>query len=260
MMFTIGCDPEVFFTKGSKLISSIDRIGGSKEAPIEFYPGFGILEDNVAAEFNVPPAKSFSDFNSNIDIALMYLHKVAENNGLSLSNAASGCFDMDQLDHPMAFVFGCEPDFNAWSGKKNPKPLSNDPTLRSCGGHVHIGFPYTTKEDQRNIIKAADLFLGVPSINMDKDTKRRELYGKAGAFRYKEYGAEYRTLSNFWIWKEETRAWVYNQVEKALKFIDTNGTKGLDADQAAIQACINDADRGAYNYLVAKYKEVQCLS
>jgi hypothetical protein len=37
----------------------------------------------------------------------------------------------------------------------------------------------------------------------DKDTERRKLYGKPGAFRPKPYGCEYRVLSNAWVDKPE---------------------------------------------------------
>ncbi len=37
----------------------------------------------------------------------------------------------------------------------------------------------------------------------DKDTERRGMYGKAGAFRPKPYGVEYRTLSNAWLSNDE---------------------------------------------------------
>jgi hypothetical protein len=40
---------------------------------------------------------------------------------------------------------------------------------------------------------------------------RRELYGKAGAFRPKPYGVEYRVLSNRWLNSEALIRWVYNQ-------------------------------------------------
>jgi hypothetical protein len=43
------------------------------------------------------------------------------------------------------------------------------------------------------------MFLGLWSVINDPDTRRRQLYGKAGAIRFKPYGIEYRTLSNFWL-------------------------------------------------------------
>ena len=44
-----------------------------------------------------------------------------------------------------------------------------------------------------------DYTLGLDSLLLDSDTRRRSMYGRAGSFRFKEYGIEYRTLSNFWI-------------------------------------------------------------
>jgi hypothetical protein len=51
-------------------------------------------------------------------------------------------------------------------------------------------------------IKFIDLFTAIPSVLLDPGESgkaRRELYGKAGAFRYTPYGLEYRTLSNYWM-------------------------------------------------------------
>ena len=55
-------------------------------------------------------------------------------------------------------------------------------------GHIHIGYDNSTKETNFAIIKALDLFLGVPSLEIDLDERRRGLYGKAGCFRHKKYG------------------------------------------------------------------------
>lgn len=254
MKFTIGCDPEVFFRNGNELVSVIGMLGGTKDSPFEFKEGFGLLEDNVAAEFNTPPANSADGFSNSIEVAMEYLSKLATDKGYSLSAAASGCFSMAQLSHPLAHVFGCEPDYNAWTGRKNPRPFADDPTLRSCGGHVHIGTDeFSTFEEKRAVIKACDLFLGVPSIRMDTDNMRRNLYGKAGAMRFKPYGVEYRTLSNFWIFNEDHRRWVYNQVSKSLSFLKDHGIKSLDEEEGAINSCINESNEDAFNYLSSKY-------
>ena len=47
-----------------------------------------------------------------------------------------------------------------------------------------------------------------------KDTQRRELYGKAGEVRFKEYGVEYRTLSNFWTFNSDNIKFVWDQCQK----------------------------------------------
>jgi hypothetical protein len=46
------------------------------------------------------------------------------------------------------------------------------------------------------------------------------LYGKAGAYREKSYGVEYRTLSNFWVFDERLSDWVWKNTERAVKAVD----------------------------------------
>jgi hypothetical protein len=89
-----------------------------------------------------------------------------------------------------------------------------------------------------------DLFVGCPMIEFDKDTGRRELYGKAGAFRKKSYGVEYRTASNAWIESEDRIRWAWAQTEKAVKFVEDGNTLTED-DGKLIQKCINESNPGA---------------
>lgn len=52
------------------------------------------------------------------------------------------------------------------------------------------------------IIPLLDLFVGIPSVLVDRDPNasiRRKVYGRAGEYRLPKYGIEYRTLSNFWM-------------------------------------------------------------
>lgn len=91
-----------------------------------------------------------------------------------------------------------------------------------------------------------DLHLGVPSLVLDKDTERRKLYGKAGAFRPKPYGVEYRTLSNFWIWSEENIKWAWDQTNKAIQFVQDKH-KIPPSIQKDIQLAINDNNTKSKN-------------
>ncbi len=111
-----------------------------------------------------------------------------------------------------AHVFGCEPDYNAWTLSTNPSPSPPHPFMRSAGGHVHV----ETKEHPAEVVKAMDLALAVPSVLMDKGEERKQMYGKVGAHRPKPYGVEYRVLSNFWIFDKKLVQWVWDSTAWAL--------------------------------------------
>lgn len=252
--FTIGADPELFFRgKSGNLVSVIGKLGGSKDAPLPISEdGHAILEDNVAAEFNIPPSDNAEDFVRHLCFTLDHLKQRASELGLEFAeNVASASFPESELATPAAFVFGCEPDFNAWTEKINPKPRASDPNLRSCGGHIHIG----TDLDPIQVVRACDLFISVPALFIDKDARRRELYGKAGAFRFKEYGVEYRTPSNFWIWDESLMKWVYSQVGKALDFV-AQGNQIPEEHGEWIQQAINCGDTDAAKRLATAYPSI----
>jgi hypothetical protein len=83
---------------------------------------------------------------------------------------------------------------------------------------------------------------------MDYDKQRRLLYGKAGAFRFKTYpngdfGAEYRTLSNFWIADLELVKFIYAQMDKAITFINEHPNV-LNINTQLGQDIINCIDNG----------------
>jgi hypothetical protein len=111
----------------------------------------------------------------------------------------------------LAVELGCDPDFNAWDhGAANEPPDMFQP-LRTAGGHLHIGWNVDEREHQIKamaLVKQLDCFLGLWSLRLDTNgALRRSLYGKAGAFRLKPYGVEYRVLSNFWMFHQPlTRA------------------------------------------------------
>ena len=254
MKFTIGADPELFLKNDAgRFISAVGLIGGDKWNPKPISPqGHAILEDNVAVEFNIPPSEDASTFVSHLNFVLQHLEGQAKKLNLHLVlDKASMIFDDEQLNSPGAQTFGCEPDWNAWTGKVNKKPYANNPNLRSCGGHVHVG----THLEPFPVIQAMDLFLGIPSLHLDKDTQRRELYGKAGACRVKPYGAEYRTLSNFWLQSDDLKEWVYKQTQKAIDFV-AEGRSFSARHGLAIRRAINMADMETVSFIERQYKEI----
>ena len=246
----IGADPEIFLQDAAAggLVASIGLIGGSKEhpRPLPIGDGYAVQEDNVALEYNIPPAASAAQLVDHINKAMAHLSQEVGAMGLKFSYESAAFFPADQLIHPNALEFGCDPDYNAWTGEMNPRPSAADKTLRSCGGHVHVG---RKVKDVLKSVKLCDLFLGVPSTVLDKGQLRKQLYGKKGAFRPKPYGFEYRVLSNYWVFRDNLIQLVYNNTRLALdsEHID------VDEEEQAIEDAINGNNLDAAKYLIAKY-------
>jgi hypothetical protein len=220
---SIGADPEMFGydTEGNP-VPCIGLVGGTKQAPKAIGSLGAVQEDNVMAEFNIPPALSAKEFDVSIDTMIRELQSIVAPYAITLKNTPYAQFKPKQLNHPQALTIGCDPDYNAWLECKNPvvdaKKLKN---IRVAAGHIHVGYP-NPNQDPYSRIKLArlmDLFLGVPSVIMDPDVVRRKFYGKAGAYRPKPYGIEYRVLSNFWITNSTYRKWVYHQAFTAASAI-----------------------------------------
>lgn len=259
-MFKLGADPEVFLKDATdSFVSAIDLIGGSKlnPRPLPIGEGFAVQEDNVAVEYNIPASESKQQFGSNINKAMSYLSDQVAMLGLKFAQESATMFPDKQLLDPRALEFGCDPDFNAWNnGKRNPRPKATDASLRTCGGHVHIGGvngnPFSTKADVIKFIKYMDLFLGVPSTIMDNGDLRKQLYGKAGAFRFKPYGCEYRSLSNFWIFDNKLTDWVWDSTAMAMDAWQNNKFD-IDSEQDLILEIINNNNKLMAERLIDKY-------
>ena len=251
----LGADPEVFLTNHNKFISSIGLFGGTKQQPrqLDGLPkGFTLQEDNVTLEFGIPPASDAHEFAKHIHTVLQA--GLAEAKGLTFSKLSCVVFPEDQMQHPAAHIFGCEPDYNAWTKTQNDPPQPNHPYLRSAGGHVHI----ESDIDFIAGVRACDLYLGVPSVLMDNSVERRQLYGKAGSFRPKPYGFEYRSLSNFWIFEDRLVEWVWHNTEKALNFAKEQSLTWCNDYGALVQDCINTNDKTMAEFLIKEFDIYVC--
>lgn len=242
---TIGHDAEVFVTKHGTIADAIGLLGGTKEAPIAVDQG-ALQEDNVLAELNIWPAKSADEFVKHTG-TVMNILKQRLPDGYDVSIQSSHHYEKSYLmaAPSQALEFGCDPDFNCWTLDENDtsSPLT---TLRTAGGHVHIGFPdFVTETDRIQTMRMCDYLLGLPSVLLDEDTERRSLYGKAGAYRPKPYGAEYRVLSNFWLKDEQLMRWVYDQAIDCYNLRRTLKDFQLALPSAELQRIINSTDREA---------------
>jgi len=242
----LGADPEVFLQDASgKPISSIGYINADKWNPYQIPDmpaGFTLQEDNVSLEYGIPPAATAQEFIDNINAVMEKSKEWLPD--LSFSKLSCIVFPEDQMKHPLAHIFGCEPDFNAWAMRPNKAPKPPHPFMRSAGGHVHV----ETTKDPIIVVRAMDLYLGVTSVLMDKGEERKSMYGSAGAHRVKPYGVEYRTLSNFWIFEDRLIEWVWNNTQRAL---DSDIDVSVYADQ--ILAAINNNDKEIAKSLVDQF-------
>lgn len=222
----IGCDPELFVSKGGIPVSAHTLIPGTKEHPHGVDNG-AIQVDGTALEFNTLPAETSEQFVFNVSSVLAQLRElVPEEYEFNITPSVEYPEEYIRTLPREAVELGCNPDYNAYSGGQNEPPNGEATTLRTASGHIHIG--WTEGEDPLHpvhmeqcclFVKQLDAVLGVLSLLVDPDTKRRELYGKAGAFRPKSYGVEYRVLSNFWIKDPAMVKWVFEATQWAFDML-----------------------------------------
>jgi hypothetical protein len=201
--FTFGSDPEFMICKDGQLFSAIGIVPGTKDKKHKS-DGNCFYYDNVLAECTVKPAKNKEEAISNIRHCLKtYAELIAP---YKLIVRASANYPKSQLKHKDAIAIGCKREYCAYGLKEIEPPEETMQTkpLRSAGGHIHIGSKFAQKSvlNTEAIIRMMDLFVGLPSVYLDNDPtskKRKELYGQAGRFRKPKHGAEYRSLSNFWL-------------------------------------------------------------
>lgn len=259
--FTLGSDAEVpLLDRDGCYRSAIGLIGGSKDNPRVTKNG-AVQEDNVLAEFNVNPAKTQEEFVTNTLLVLKDLKEIIKPLDLRVDISPTALFADDQLEHYLAKLAGCDPDYDAWELRENVAPTLESTSMRSCGGHIHIAFD-RAKDNMMarpELVRILDLVAGVPSIIMDSDVSRRQLYGKAGAHRPKLVshgdpydGVEYRTLSNFWLASEGTIAWVFRAVNRALDEYDEL-LEQANTHKDRILNAINNSDVGAAHSLTQQF-------
>jgi len=237
---TLGSDVEVQIVNAAgDFISAVGLIGGSKEEPV-WFDNFNLQEDNINVEFAINPVSTKEDWCEYLTAALSQVETTLSDIGYKVAINATAIYDDTQLATPEAKLFGCDPDFSAYTLRENIAPDPDDVGgLRSAGGHIHVGMEGVNIHE---LVKWMDVYLGLPALFMDEDNTRRQLYGQAGSHRAKPYGVEYRALSNFWIRDKELMEWAYDQTMKAIKAAQSASIEDIP-DWTRIPRSINGYDR-----------------
>ena len=238
----VGSDPEIFVKQNGQFVCAHNLIPGTKENPHKVDKG-AVQVDGFALEFNIDPAANVDEFILNHDTVMGILAQMVPNYELAPVPVADFTKEYMAAQPAEARILGCDPDFDAYTGMANIKPQADLP-MRTASGHVHIGWGKEMTDHNEQARAAAvqmDFYLGLPSLFYDNDTRRRSMYGKAGCYRLKPYGVEYRTLSNAWLLSRERMAWVFNQVQEGMKqLMDGND---LLTKYGSVADIINNSDK-----------------
>lgn len=244
----VGSDFEMFVTnEQGDFVSAIPYIEGTKSAPLPVSEnGHAIQHDGVLAEFNVPPVdlRSREEMWKNIQFVIEEGTKRLPEE-LKLKCCTNGTFQDSELDSDEAREAGCNISFCAWlQGEPAPKPDFKSTNDRCAGLHLHFSWPNCDIIEGMRLIRILDVNLGLPLLFLDDDRKRRLLYGRAGDFRYKDFGKvggiEYRVLSNIVIKDKGIFDFVWDGINTAFKQFN----QGIDYRDHSkdIQKAINTYD------------------
>ena len=270
----VGADPEAFISSSYSnredyIWPNSTTLPGTKHQPFIVKDG-AIQIDGLAAEWNIDPADNETEFTTRLKSVFSEITK-RYGWGTKVKIVPVAEFlpqNIKYLPRPVVEL-GCVPDYNAYTEDQNPSPKlpDNDPykqLLRAAGGHLHLGWTEGVdvndpnhRKDCWEVVKQLDFYLGLPSLYWDKDNRRRELYGKAGACRVKPYGVEYRTLSNQWLRglqdksEEDLMGFVYRQAVKAIRDLE-DGKKAYNRHGMSARNMIDGIGKETYNALLYK--------
>jgi len=216
----MGSDPEFFVVDKKNRVLASDQFFPGKEKPWKFDPGnrkLALFFDGIQAEMNVPASTCREIVSYYIRSCLRAADKkIGKNNSIVIQPSIRVRQSVLNNADPEARIFGCAPDFNAYTlGQNTPEMDASRHLYRYAGGHIHLGISSQylkknnteyrlakTEEGHIKTIKFIDYVTGAILVIMDKGVnakRRRTKYGTAGCFRPTPYGLEYRTPSCWWM-------------------------------------------------------------
>lgn len=230
-MTTFGCDCEFILTLHGQYKSAVSVLKGTREKR-ERINGHEIFHDNVLAEVAIKYGSHVQEVQKNFKNALQTLSGLVSPCKLHL--AASADYPRKELQDPDAQEAGCDEETDAYTRQtlKSQEHAIKTTPFRTAGGHIHLGGAGALQNSIKIklVVYALDLFVGIPSLFLDNNVmshERRRMYGKAGSFREKSYGLEYRVLSPFWLRSPETVKLIYDLSMFALDFVESDKIKSF---------------------------------
>lgn len=225
----LGCDPEAFLydTAKGKFIGANGVVPGTKYEPAPLKDGM-VQVDGLAIEFGIRPAASREEWLYNLNSVQSEINAMLPKN-VEIRYQSTAVFDQDELDiqPPECLQFGCNPEWNAITGRRLPPPRvpRHLPRgFRSAGGHIHVGWTSNVFDKMNpEFMELCSRFIkqfteDVPKYLVQAEgCQRFHLYGRAGNFRPTSYGVEWRTPSNFWVASQDTQGLIYDEVIKSAK-------------------------------------------
>jgi len=268
---TLGGDPEFFIANKHGKIMNADKFLPPKDTPEQVWctamlgnDDVYVYFDGIQAEMKFAPSTCRILCAMSINTALAYVaSKIGSDYKIVLKPTVKVHRHIINVADPEARVFGCMPDFNAYTLTTNTCEMdASKHPFRYAGGHIHIGVngfmndsllkveeKLLTERKQLELVKAFDLFVNIPTLTLDNSTaskKRRSKYGKAGCFRPTPYGVEYRSLSCWWIKSPITVSLVYGLAKVAFGVVYKNRLnyiiKSIKTDYDEIRGIIDESD------------------
>lgn len=192
----IGADPELFFVKDDEVVPSNEVVPVDGDDPL-------VIRDGFQGELNPTPDGCRQAVGISIRKALLEAEGFAKRTGSTISFKI-GHIITDEVwkRTPLGLRrFGCNPTENVHETKFK-RVTGTRERFRSAGGHIHVSLMAKNKKKLPELIALMDIVVGNTCVLIDRDpdnARRRRHYGRAGEHRVKEYGVEYRVLSNFWL-------------------------------------------------------------
>lgn len=252
----VGADPELFLMDrtNKQYVPSTTLLGGTKEKPNYYDDGFAVQEDNVTAEYNIPPATTVEEWVRYHNKAHQTIQRMVGNDLMLVAKPAADFQEEWFEKYPQLMESGCDPDMSVYTFQQSCPQGSLDNKTRFAGGHVHVSCDYDW-QDELNLIKWLDIFIAVPFAKMEADGRRRQLYGQAGVYRQKPYGVEYRTPSSTWVRYPKWQKYVFYAVQRACQIIDGREDYQLMPDDV-IQDGINNRNLSQLQLIMRNYVDL----